>query len=62
MLTDAMFAKAPPDDFNVSAESLLGGTVPETMHLKLMFPNEIAWLKLGVTFGVNRRMPTRLAL
>ena len=51
-----LFAKAPPDDFNVSAESLLGGTVPETMHLKLMFPNEIkAWLKLGVTFGGKQK-------
>ena len=51
-----LFAKAPPDDFNVSAESLLGGSVPETMHLKLMFPNEIkAWLKLGVTFGGKQK-------
>jgi len=51
-----LFAKTPPDDFHVSAESLLRGTVPETMHLKLIFPNEIkAWLKLGVAFGGKQK-------
>ena len=44
---------------SMSAESLLGGTVPETMHLKLMFPNEIkAWLKLELLLEVNRRSHT----
>ena len=50
------FAKAPPDNFDVVADNLLNGPVPETVHLTLNFPGSIkGWLRLGVAFGGKQK-------
>ena len=46
------FAKSPAYSFDINGDRLLGGTVPDTIHLRLKYSDKIVgWLRTGITFG-----------
>ena len=46
------FADSEQGNFEISGDRLLGGKTPETIHLRLHYPDSvIAYLRLGIMFG-----------
>jgi predicted dehydrogenase len=47
-----LFAGAAPEKFTVTGDHLLGGQIPETVHLRLGYPGGArGYLRLGIMFG-----------
>lgn len=47
-----LFAGAAPEDFEITGDHLLGGPIPETVHVRLGYPGGArGYLRLGIMFG-----------
>ena len=52
------FVGVKPDKFDVVGDKLLGGRVPETIHLRLDYPKQVkGYLRLGILFGGKQSDP-----
>ena len=52
------FSEMKPIDFELIGDKLLGGSVPETIHLRLDYPKKVkGYLRLGIMFGGKQSDP-----
>jgi predicted dehydrogenase len=52
------FSEVKPIDFEIIGDKLLGGSVPETIHLRLDYPKKVkGYLRLGIMFGGKQTDP-----
>jgi len=50
------FSQSSAVSFDIIGDKLFDGEIPETVHVRLKFPNKIVgWLRLGIAFGGKQR-------